>query len=222
MRAFITGTDTGVGKTYFAVLLAGALRRAGWDVRAFKPVCCGGRDDAVALREASGCGLSLEEVNPLWLPDPVAPAATSGQPSWSLDNLAGRILALAGQNRPVLVEGAGGWLVPLNARETMADLATRLGYPVIIVVPNRLGCLNHTLLTLEAIRARGLVCQGLVLNSGLPGMQEDGSQTSNRRLLELTTGLPVLTEISASQSASQGVAEAEKISLHRFFSKSVA
>lgn len=201
MRAFVTGTDTGVGKTYFTALLARALRRSGADTIALKPVCCGDRTDAHILRVACDQELSLEEVNPLWLPEPVAPAAATQPARMSLQDMQGRITDVMGGRRSVLIEGAGGWLVPLDATTTMADLAQRIGFPVLVVVANRLGCLNHTLLTLESIRARGLHCAGLVLNSGLPHAAGDASRTTNRATLEMTTGAPVLFELQSNQTS---------------------
>ena len=92
----------------------------------------------------------------------------------------------------MLVEGAGGWLVPLADGSTMADLAARLDLPVVLVVANRLGCINHTLLTLESISSRGLTCDGIILNS-LNGAIDD-SVCTNREILVETSGVPVLFE----------------------------
>ncbi len=200
MKAFITGTDTGVGKTFFTVLLTRALREAGRDTIALKPVCCGDREDAIALREACDKELGLEEINPVFLEAPVAPliAARHAGTQVSVEHLkawAGRVTA---GRRSVLVEGAGGWLVPITGKFSIADLAAHLGFPVLVVVANRLGCLNHTLLTLFDLRARGLSCLGLVLNSGLGS---DESCLTNREILEELTGLPVLWEITKNQSS---------------------
>ncbi|MCX7868575.1 MAG: dethiobiotin synthase [Terrimicrobiaceae bacterium] len=194
-RAFVTGTDTGVGKTFVTARLAAAQRARGLDTLALKPVCCGGREDAEILREACACELALDEVNPVWLPEPLAPAvAARGNPP-RLEALEAWFQKLSAGRRSVLVEGAGGWLVPLAPGQTMADLAVRLGLPVVIVVANRLGCLNHALLTLASVRAHGLPCPGFILNAtrAAPG---DISPASNRQALEDASGLPVLLEFS--------------------------
>jgi dethiobiotin synthetase len=197
---FITGTDTGVGKTHFTALLTRALRRAGFDTVALKPVCCGPRDDAEALWEASGRRLSLDDINPVWLDAPAAPLAAARQSGRAVDlpTLEQWFAPLRAGHRSLLVEGAGGWLVPLADRLTMADLAARLRLPVLVVVANKLGCLNHTLLTVESARARGLECAGLVLNT----MTDDASLAveTNASLLEEFTGLPILFRLAPGQT----------------------
>lgn len=199
MRAFIAGTDTGVGKTYFAALLAKALRGSGLDTIALKPICCGDREDAKALQKACGGELAIEEVNPIWLPDPLAPLQAA--------RLQGKVITreelmiwfqkVSVGRQSVLVEGAGGWAVPVAPGWGMGDLAVNFDLPVIVVVPNRLGCLNHCLLTVSAIRSRGLSLLGLVLNSSF---SDDLSTRSNRCLLEELTGLPVLFELIPGQT----------------------
>jgi dethiobiotin synthetase len=181
---FIAGTDTGVGKTWFTTRLLVHLRGLGRDAVGMKPVECGGRDDALAIRLASGGETAppLDEINPYPLADPLAPAAMSPPPPLDF----GRILAcharLAAEREIVLVEGAGGWLVPLDRRRTMADLALALGLPVLVVAANRLGTLSHTLLTVRTILASGLECRGVILND-LPGGEPDLSRASNARVL---------------------------------------
>lgn len=199
MKAFITGTDTGVGKTFFTVLLARALRQAGLDTIALKPVCCGDREDAIALHEACDKSLSLEEINPIHLEAPVAPliAARQARTPVNEEQLKAWAARATSGRQSVLVEGAGGWLVPITEKFSIADLAANFGFPVIVVVANRLGCLNHTLLTLSDLRARGLTCLGLVLNSG--GASDESCRT-NREILEELTGLPILWELTKNQS----------------------
>ena len=198
MRAFITGTDTGVGKTYVTELLARALRRAGLDTVALKPVCSGDRGDAEILRAACDGELELDEVNPLWFQEPVAPylAARHEGRSVSIPALESWFRSVSAGRRSVLVEGAGGWLVPIAAEKLMADLAAALALPVIVVVANRLGCINHALLTIESIRSRGLKCRGLILNSMA---RESASGLENRALLEEFTDVPILFEITPGQ-----------------------
>jgi dethiobiotin synthetase len=196
---FITGTDTAVGKTYVASLLTRALRTAGFDTVALKPICCGSRDDVEALCAASDNELSADASNPVWFQNPVAPLVAARMENRELD-----LAALAtwfahhrNRRRSLLVEGAGGWLVPLTPQATVADLAALFALPVLLVVANRLGCLNHTLLTIESIRAHGLDCRGIVLNT-LPGNPNAATET-NRRTLEEICDVPILFHISPDQ-----------------------
>lgn len=200
MKAFITGTDTAVGKTFATALLTSSLRHAGLDTIALKPICCGDRDDAHALRTAADDELSLDEVNPVWLRTPVAPLVASRieNAPVSLDALASWFQQITAPRSSFLVEGAGGWLVPMANQLTIADLAVRLQLPILLVVANRLGCINHTLLTLESIRARGLACAGLILNTISP--VPDDATTTNRDILLETTQLPILFDITPNQT----------------------
>jgi dethiobiotin synthetase len=201
MRAFLTGTDTGVGKTFATALLARALRRAGLDTIALKPICSGDRGDAEILRTACDSELELDEVNPLWFQAPVAPylAARREGRTVSIPALESWFRSISKGRQSVLVEGAGGWLVPIAQNLLIADLAAALGLPVIVVVANRLGCINHTLLTIESIRSRGLECRGIILNSPLNDSGEPA--LNNRSLLEEYTDVPVLFEITPGQEA---------------------
>jgi dethiobiotin synthetase len=191
---FVTGTDTGVGKTRFSRLLVEALRAGGIDAAGFKPVCCGDRDDAVQLAAASG-GLDPAAVNPVWLKAAVAPLVAGMLENRPVDPAA---LLMAtrdfiSRHATVIVEGAGGWRVPLSPGYDMADFATDLGLPVIVVVGNRLGALNHTILTVDAIRARGLTLAGLVVNHLADEL--DTAAITNKGMLEELTGSPILAEI---------------------------
>ena len=164
---FITGTDTGVGKTWVTTGLITRLRSAGVNAGGMKPVECGGEEDTMAIVKASGgevSGLSLREVNPFSCPEPLAPAAAKLPAPVEMDELAAAFEILTNRFDIVLVEGAGGWLVPLDSRRMMADVAVRFGLPVLVVAPNRLGVLNHTLLTVNAIHQAGLPCAGIFLN----------------------------------------------------------
>ncbi len=199
MNWFITGTDTGCGKTHVTCVLLRTLRAAGRRVAGLKPVCCGERDDAEALREAGGGVLGLDEVNPVWRRTPAAPRAAELLGEEPVDP--GFLLAAVRSRMvppwEVLVEGAGGWLVPVTRDWTMADFAVALALPVLVVVPNRLGAINHTLLTLESIGSRGLPIAGLALNE-LEGT--DGpARATNRRVLEESAGVPVLFTVSRGQ-----------------------
>lgn len=195
---FITGTDTDAGKTYITCLLLESLKRAGKTVAGYKPLVCGGRDDAIHLLNASHspAGLALDEVNPIWLKFPAAPyaAAMMENRRFDVSGLIASFHALAARHEHVLVEGAGGWEVPLNEFSTMADLAQRLALPVIVVVNNKLGCLNHTLLTVKNIQARGLTCAGIILNHVQD--ERDPASISNRMVLEhFLPDVPVLAEV---------------------------
>lgn len=175
---FVTGTDTGVGKTLFAAALLLKLRAAGIAVAACKPVAAGCRRedgrlfsaDAELLADAAAAPLA--RVSPVALEPPIAPhiaAAEAGIRLAAADLVAAcRAAAPAGEF--LVVEGAGGWRVPIGPQETMADIARGLGLPVVLVVGLRLGCLNHALLTAEAIRADGLALAGWVANPADPGM----------------------------------------------------
>lgn len=195
---FITGTDTDAGKTYITCLLLESLKRAGKTAAGYKPLVCGGRDDAIHLLNASHspAGLALDEVNPVWLKFPAAPyaAAMMENRRFDVSDLIASFHALAARHEHVLVEGAGGWEVPLNEFSTMADLAQRLALPVIVVVNNKLGCLNHTLLTVKNIQARGLTCAGIILNHVQD--ERDPASISNRMVLEhFLPDVPVLAEV---------------------------
>lgn len=175
-RYFITGTDTDVGKTYVTTRLLEAGAAMGLQVQGLKPVAAGATDredghwineDATALLSASNTGLPLRELNPIALPLAASPhlAARETGVDLTVSNIMERMQpALSRPADITLIEGAGGWLVPINAKETMADLAVTLGYPVILVVGMRLGCLNHALMTAQAIRLSGLPCVGWVAN----------------------------------------------------------
>ncbi len=198
MNLFLTGTDTGVGKTFTTALLTRALREAGLGTIALKPLCSGERSDVEILRAASEKTLSLDETNPIWLQAPAAPlvAAQLENRTLSLDFLADWFAALAAKHSSLLVEGAGGWLVPITDTETLADFAVRLGLPVIPVVANRLGCINHALLTIESIRARSLPCPGIILNHLTRAA--DIAQRNNAQILARHT--QILLEIHPGQS----------------------
>ncbi len=178
---FVVGTDTGVGKTLVACALLHVLAQRHERVCGMKPVASGAvrtpegwvSDDALALRGCSTVRVPTALDNPVLLPDPIAPwlAAERAQVSVEIDFLAQTYRRLRTRVDAVVVEGAGGFLVPLNEKQTGADLATALGLPLVLVVGLRLGCLNHALLTAEAIRARGLKLAGWVANRVDPGME---------------------------------------------------
>ena len=179
---FVTGTDTGVGKTQVSSLLLRAAAAQGHSTLGLKPVAAGcestpnglRNDDAIALMAASTVVLPYAQVNPVTLAEPIAPhiAAAREHRRLRVPQLAGLVRGAMMQARAdfTLVEGAGGWRVPLNERESLADLAVELKLPVLLVVGIRLGCINHALLTAEAIHRDGLVLAGWVANEIDPGM----------------------------------------------------
>ena len=202
MNYFLTGTDTGVGKTYVAAMLIRALRKAGFDTVGMKPICCGERSDAEALRDAADGELSLDDVNPVWFRFPAAPYTASIVEDRipDLDQIRERFARIRARRRSMIVEGVGGWLVPITRDYAVADLAAEMRLPVVVVAANKLGMLNHTLLTVQAIKAHGLTCAGVILNN-TAGEAGDRSTTTNRSVLECLMEVPVLYEVEMGQSA---------------------
>ncbi len=179
---FLAGTDTGVGKTHVGCQLLRQAHANGQQVAAWKPVAAGcelyrgqwQNDDALALQNAAGNWQSYSEVNPLALPLAASPhiaAEQAGRPI-EIEELAEKFRLLQQRCSLVLVEGAGGWLAPVSATQTMADLAIALQLPVILVVAIRLGCLNHAQLTAKAILDSGLPLQGWIANCIEPDMAQ--------------------------------------------------
>lgn len=200
MRIFLTGTDTDCGKTFISTLILQALQAEGRNVIGYKPVSSGGRHDAQLLLAASSSGATLDEINPCWFHTPLSPlvAAQFENRAIEMDALVAGYHALAARFDDVLVEGAGGWETPLYGTQTMADLAAALALPVVLVVNNRLGALNHALLTLRSIEAHGLNCAGIILNQ--PADERDPASISNRSVLEKFTRVPILAEIMHGES----------------------
>jgi dethiobiotin synthetase len=192
---FVTGTDTGVGKTLVACALLTAFARAGRSVVGMKPVAAGREDgriaDVEALARASSVRADSRIVNPYAFEQGIAPhiAAELAGVAIELEPIAHAYAELSQHAEVVVVEGAGGFLVPLNARETGADLAMRLGLPIVLVVGMRLGCLNHALLTRRQVEATGLSCVGWVANCILPDMPH---LDHNIRALEQRLACPLL------------------------------
>ncbi|CAG0972584.1 dethiobiotin synthetase [Methylophilaceae bacterium] len=177
---FVTGTDTGVGKTLIAAALIHKFAQSGLGSVGMKPVAAGARlagecllnEDVEQLIGAGNVEALLALVNPYVFEPPIAPhiAARQVGVDISIGTIEAAFKSLGELADVVIVEGAGGFLVPLGDTEDMADLASLLSLPVILVVGMRLGCLNHALLTVEAIRSRGLRLAGWVANSLEPGM----------------------------------------------------
>jgi dethiobiotin synthetase len=168
---FVTGTDTNVGKTLISCALLHGFAAQGKRVVGMKPVAAGcddkGRhEDVTQLSAAGNVAASKNQINPYCFVPAIAPhlAAQQAGVSISFARIVESLSALTAQADVVIVEGAGGFAVPLNAKQDSADLAQQLALPVILVVGMRLGCLNHALLTAEAIAARGLTLAGWVAN----------------------------------------------------------
>ena len=203
---FVTGTDTGVGKTRVAVSLIHALRAQGLRVAAMKPVSAGSaprgdsdplraearvesyapgelHEDVAALLQAANVAADVRDVNPYAFEPAIAPHIAAEQAGVRIDLqvIAAAYARLAEQADAVVVEGAGGWRVPLNEAEDMADLAQRLELPVVLVVGLRLGCLNHALLTAESIASRQLPWAGWVGNQIDPTMAQQAANIAALR-----------------------------------------
>ena len=202
LSVFITGTDTGVGKSLFSAALLHALARHHRRVVGMKPIAAGttlingvlANDDVLALRAASTLTVPATLDNPVLLHDPVSPHIAAQRAGVTIDiaHIAAchrQLMALADA---VVVEGAGGFMVPISSQHTGADLARALNLPVVLVVGLRLGCLNHALLTLQAIRAQGLTLAGWVANHIEPTML---AQQDNIAFLQQQLGAPLLATI---------------------------
>jgi dethiobiotin synthetase len=209
VNLFLTGTDTNVGKTYVATLLVRALRQAGLDTVGLKPICCGEREDAEALHEAADGVLNLNDVNPVWLRTPAAPytAAMIENRAIDLALIRETFTRVRAAHRSVIVEGVGGWLVPIGRDYLVRDLAVEMNLPVAVVVANRLGAINHTLLTIESIRASGLDCAGIILNQSAQVVAaEQIAIATNRAIIEELARVPVLFDLAYGQTDLEHIA----------------
>jgi dethiobiotin synthetase len=195
MQLFITGTDTGVGKTHVTCWLVRAWRRAGRNAVALKPLATGDRADALALRRAMDERLTLDEINPLHFAEPAAPLVAAQLEKRSIDfaKLNAHIRDTCARHTHVAVEGVGGWRVPLAPGYEVREWARELNLPVVVVARGALGTLNHTQLTVESIRAAGVTCAGIILNPGPADSPDlDLVLRRNAALLRDLLVLPVL------------------------------
>ena len=192
MNYLVTGTDTGVGKTFVTSGLVRFARSKGIDSIGMKPICTGDNDDVRQLLEACGSCEPEHLVNPIWYRAPVAPYTASIIEDRLIDLAAIRqaFEKLGKQHSSVLVEGVGGLAAPICAHYDFRDLARDLCLKVIIVAANRLGVLNHTRLTVEAVRTAGLSCALIALNS--VQAESDFSHPTNLSVLENLVDVPVL------------------------------
>lgn len=172
MSYFVTGTDTNVGKTLISCALLHGFAAKGKRVAGMKPIAAGcdengQHEDVMRLYAASNVPAGIGQINPYCFSQAIAPhlAAQRAGVSINLARIVESFTTLTRQAEVVIVEGAGGFVVPLNSKQNSADLVAQLALPVILVVGLRLGCLNHALLTVEAIAARGLTLAGWIANS---------------------------------------------------------
>jgi dethiobiotin synthetase len=211
---FVTGTDTGVGKTRVTLALMAYLKRQGHRVAGFKPIASGCQyidgqlknEDALAIQQLSSRILAYEQINPYALVKPVAPHLAAAEENQTIDfeRILKAYRALQADFDYVVTEGAGGWLVPLNEWQDMSDLAGVLEVPVVLVVAMRLGCINHARLTLRAITEAGLCCAGWVANCCEPDMllqQENILALQQRLSCPLLAVLPYQPELNIEQTA---------------------
>jgi len=198
---FVTGTDTEVGKTVVAGVLAATLKRRGLDVGVMKPVASGGvrrggtlvSEDAIFLRQAAGCDDPLELINPVCLEPPLSPHVAARVSGLTIDRsrIDQAYETLSQRHEVLLVEGVGGLLVPITDDFLVADLARKWDLPLVIASRIGLGTINHTLLTVESARHRGLTVAGIVFN----GYDESGAGTAERTNpdeIARLTGVPIL------------------------------
>ena len=200
---FITGTDTGVGKTLVACGLAALLKESGYRVGVMKPAetGCEERDgklfpqDAYYLKGASGCVEPLERVCPYSLRTPLAPSVAAEREGVKIDidRIARLYTEISSAHDITIIEGAGGLLVPILPHYTYADLAKLLKLPVLVVAANRLGAINHLLLTLDHASCRGLRVLGYILNQ-VASESSLATETNRDALLSLTA-VPCMGEI---------------------------
>ena len=210
---FVTGTDTGVGKTYASCLLLQAMATRGKRTLGIKPIACGGiteqggNEDAEALQRYSTVKLAYRDINPFLFSDPIAPhiAAHRAQQTLSAKILADALqTALSTDADFIVIEGAGGYLVPFNDTETWADFVVHLDIPVLLVVGMKLGCLNHSLLTQSAIAHGGGHLSAWIANHIQPDMQvcQDNIKSLQQRL-----SAPLLASIDYQGSQLKGFTE---------------
>jgi dethiobiotin synthetase len=217
---FVTGTDTGIGKTVVACALVRAFLARGERVAVMKPIASGAmrtadglrNEDALSLIEATGKPLPYDMVNPFCFEPAISPHIAAEDDKIAMDPgmIRAAFEALAVDCDRIVVEGAGGWLAPVSPRESMADLARALGVPVVMVVGLRLGCLNHAQLTRQAIAASGVPFAGWIANRLGPPMERESENlaTLEQRLAQpplalvpFCTGHELVLEAAAAKLA---------------------
>lgn len=183
MGFFVTGTDTEVGKTRISIALVDILKQHVQRVAVMKPIASGcekttqglRNDDAMQLQQHANVVLPYDMMNPYAFEPAIAPHIAAKQDNVEMDlaHIKQNFDAILQQADAIIVEGAGGWLVPLNSTQTMSDLAIVLDLPIILVVSLKLGCINHALLTVQAIESSGLKLHGWVANQIEPNEQTE-------------------------------------------------
>lgn len=189
---FITGTDTGVGKTFVAGGLAQALKRRGVDVGVFKPFECGadtGHSDSAVLKIKSGVQDSIQWISPCRFDEPLAPLVAAERSGIEIDwcGMTDSFEAIATKHQFMIVEGCGGLLVPLAPQKTNIDLIRECEFPVMLVARLGLGTINHTLLSLECLDHHKIPCLGVVLNQTTPekGLAEETNPEVLKKLMKV-------------------------------------
>lgn len=226
---FVTGTDTGVGKTVVACALAAWSRHQGVDVGVMKPVATGGRftpfhrwvsDDARRLAAAADVDDPWSLINPICFKEPLAPwtAARRARSAIRLDTPLAAFRALRRRHSFLIVEGVGGLLVPLGPRTTVADLAKRLGLPLVLVARPGLGTLNHTLLTLECARRLRLPVRGIIVNQSHPPSRDPMArlaEATNPELLQRLAHVPIVGRLPFLPSLRAGARRFPRVTILR-------
>jgi dethiobiotin synthetase len=220
LRFFIAGTDTGCGKTEVTLALMAALKQQGLKVAGMKPVASGGRtssgctvnEDAARIQAASSMVLDYDCVCPWSLPEPVAPHIAAARAGLEITTtpVVKAFAALSQQADAVLVEGIGGWRVPLSDTLHMPDLVALLHLPVILVVGLRLGCINHALLSVDGINNDDGVLMGWIANHVDP---DYSSAVETVGYLTRTISAPLLGEISFMQGGVDPITAAARLDL---------
>lgn len=213
---FVTGTDTGVGKSMVAAACLHSLVKQGIQAVGMKPVASGAQmsaaglrnEDALLLQRYSAAPVAYQLLNPVCFAEPIAPhiAAARESQNLNLTALYSSFQTLAAQYEAVVVEGVGGWLVPLNKQEDFSDLAALIGLPVVLVVAIRLGCINHALLTVDAILRKGTPLLGWVANCLEPQAQmlDEQIETLRERIAAPCLGVvPALAPLTVEQVATK-------------------
>ena len=197
---FITGTDTEVGKTIIAAGIAYALKAKNIDVGVMKPIASGSRNDAQLLKRTAQVDDPIDLINPVYFDLPIAPSVASKIESKEpdLQKVYNAFEHLSQQHNFLVVEGIGGIAVPIGRDKSVADLAKRIDFPVLIVGRSYLGTINHTVLTVAFAKSFGLEICGIVLNTDRD-VQRDISVTTNPIEIERLTGLPILGEVPFNQ-----------------------
>jgi len=209
---FITGTDTGVGKTVVTALLAAGLKKLGVDVGVYKPVASGAlespsgpvSEDALFLKKFAEVEDTLKEINPVLLRAPIAPSAAARMEGIDVDPyvLKAAYRKLSARHELVLVEGAGGIMTPIRDKYLMRDLARELQIPCVVVARASLGTVNHTALTIEALQSARIPVLGVIINNA--PLRPGPAERTSGPLIEEITGVKILGEVQHDSKVDMG------------------